>query len=108
MTKRTPEPNRVQRSIAVEEPDNSQNRVLLDQHPSNCGIVEIDLAVLNRVDGRRREGIRVNFQTERQGVSGCERVDRLMKLELAAPECLVAKSVESKDLFSLCDHCRPN
>ena len=67
----------------------------MDQHPSHSRVIEIDVAVLNSVDGRRGEGIGVNPQTECQGVAGCKRVDRLMKLELTVREvyrCVLGSS----------------
>src|SRR4051794_11705956 len=93
--------DRTQSATAIEESNDAENSVLFDQLQRYRRIVKIDRAFADCIDLLPSESVRINFEAEPQGGAGFQSIDRLMEFERAAPEGLIAESIEAKYLTPL-------
>src|SRR5262252_3254096 len=98
------QPDGAQFAIVVEIADDTKHGVGFDQLKRYCRVIEIHFTVLDRIDYRCWQSGGIHFQSERQSIAWSESVNRLVESQLIAPECLVSKGVESKNLFSFFNH----
>ena len=100
---RARETDRAERALGVEKPDHTDNRLQFEQLQRHCGVVEIDPAVLDRLDHRRWQHSGVDFQTQVERLLWAHLSDGQMQLKLTAPKGFIAKGVEPKDLTPVLD-----
>jgi hypothetical protein len=96
----------------IEEPGQSDDRIQLEKRQRRRWIVEVHLAVLQLTAELAGERIGIDLQADAQcGLRADARadaaearpLDRLMELERAAPELLVAERVEAEDALAVVD-----
>jgi hypothetical protein len=112
MAHRAREADRAQRALCVEEALHADDRVELEQRERRLGAVEVDLALLDGLDDGARKRGGVDLEADRQRALRAQSrshaaepgsLDRLVQLQCAAPEGLVAEGVEAEDLPALAE-----
>jgi hypothetical protein len=85
----------------------ANHRIQFEQRESCAGIIQVNLACLDRLDQRSRKSVLIHFQPNRQGrgrrnsrsnAAMLRAFNGLMQPQGSAPEILIAKSVIAEDL----------
>ena len=106
-------------ALAVGHARHAHHRVEPQERHDGGGAAQVDLAGLKRIDERLGERIHIDLETDRQRRLGADAVeakvgrghaaqraalDGLVQPERAAPEILVAESVEAESAAAFFDH----
>jgi RNA polymerase sigma factor (sigma-70 family) len=112
MTERTLDARRRDVAGGIEATGHPDHGVELEQCQRGRRVVQVDLTPLELLAKASRQRVDVDLQTDGERGSGAEAAtdaavlgagDRLVQMELAAPEILVTECVVSEDLPSLVD-----
>ncbi len=98
MAQRAGEADLRELTAATEGSDDAEHGVVAQEPRRDRRIVEVDVAVANRVAQPERQRVRVDLQAERERLPRRELRDRPLDLQLIGPEHLISKRIETKDV----------
>ncbi len=97
MTERTGDPDACELASVVDLAHHADDGIELEQRQRHGGIVQIDLARLERPDHRWRERAHVDLEPDRQRGRRAHRLERIVHPQEICPELFVTEGVETKD-----------
>jgi hypothetical protein len=104
VTQRARDADVAHRAVGVRDRFDADHRVRGEQRLGDRGIVEVDLAGLQRRDDIAWQGVDIDLDAERERGGRADTEQGAVELERVAPEIFVSESIVAERLPTLRDH----